>query len=816
MRKRFCLLITLSAIAGAAEPPFSYDGKMKEWNDYIQKYSPDYSDSSACLLPPVTNRFSTPFAVVKDGHPAAEIVVSDTTCLPVEETAAAELQKAVEQMTGVRLPIVHLWSGALGKKGLRNRIVLGKSLHADDAVLKRLSGSDGYAIERDGDKLYVYGFNSKGVLNGVFALLENNTDIIWARPHSQFGTVFTPRKDLDFIWGDRVVERPASVSRGWNGYADLEWMARNKCNGFYGGGGGDISWMNARKIEYGTYEVLYLFGHNIGHFVRSKKYFKDHPEYYSLVNGERRPWRQYCFSNPEMKKVFIENALEFLRRAPENINGMHIDMDDTWEACECEKCLAPIRLPNGTVVTKDDPAFRSTQYFLFLNDVVAATKKEFPDVFIKTLAYFSTATPPKCEVDPMIRPTFAPYVRANDKRPIYAPENIVWLKSLREWRKVSPKIDCYEYYGLGLEFPRPLSEVRARDIPEMYRYLLGMGSEYKHGGDRDTPGGASKIWDYSAMEFWVLTRLLWNPGQDVEQLRKYYIRRTFREAAPMIEKFYGTIRREWFKSPRASTCCDNPVELTKYIIQEPGIEKELRGYLADAGKAVKHPVSAELVKRLSERFEFYCKAASEVKTSALSIPLLRPEGKVGFDHEIWNGAAKIDDFKKAYTQGKVPSVHRSEALLFHDSKNLYMNLKFYDPDMKKLNCKTPPPGKKNDFIPESDHAEIFLCDPANPGTYYLFSVDPHNVSSELKGMDSSWNGPWEHEVRTFNDRWEVLVKIPLSTIHADGAGGNLLRGTILREYHKHGTDGNSRREYSSWGGANHHQTMTFGTLNLMR
>ncbi len=816
MKKSLWLLITVSVIAVAAEPQFPYDGKMKEWNDFIQGYKPDYSDSSKDLLPPVTNRFSTPFTVVKDGRAAAEIVVSGTTGLPAEKTAALELQKAVEQITGVKLPVTHIWSGALGKKGARNRIVLGKSYRANDTVLKQLSNSDGYAIERDGDKLYVYGFNSKGTLNGVFALLENNTDIIWARPHAQFGTVFTRKKDLDFVWGDQVVERPASVSRGWNGYADLEWMARNKCNGFYGGGGGDISWMNAKKIEYGTHEVLYLFGHNIGHFVHAKKYFKDHPEYYSLVNGERRPWRQYCFSNPEMKKVFIENALEFLRRAPENIDGMHIDMDDTWEACECEKCLAPIRLTDGTTLPKEDPAFRSTQYFLFLNDVVAATKKEFPNVFIKTLAYFSTAIPPKCAVDPMIRPTFAPYVRANDKRPIFAPENIVWLKRLQEWRKLSPKIDCYEYYGLGLEFPRPLAEVRARDIPEMYRSLLGMGSEYRHNGDRDTPGGTASTWDYSAMEFWVLTRLLWNPEQNVEQLRKYYIRRTFHEAAPMIEKFYGTIRREWFKSLRASTCGDNPVELTKYILQETGMEQELRGHLTEAEKAVKHPVSAELVKRLSDRFEFYCKAASEVKTPTLAVPLLRPDSKPGFDHEIWNGAAKIDDFKKAYSQGKIPSAHRTEALLFHDSKNLYMNLKFYDADMKNLNCKTPPAGKKNEFIPESDHVEIFLCDPANPGIYYLFSVDPNGVTSELKGMDPSWNGTWERSVRKFDDRWEVLVTIPLPTIHADLTRGNLLRGTILREYHKHGTDKNSKREYSSWGGANHHQTLTFGTLNLMR
>ena len=337
--------------------------KMQAWGKYIKNYKPDYSDGSKYLQPPETNRFSTPFPVVKNGKAIAKIVLPDIKLFPAEITAAEELQKNIEQITGAKLPIVRFWSGALKKKTSGNWIVLGKSFNPDDAVLKKLSGTDGYAIRRNGNKLYVYGFNSKGTLNGVYALLENNTDIIWARPHKEVGTVFSKHADLDFVWGNNVVERPASVVRGWNGYADLEWMARNKCNGFFGGGGGDISWMNAKKSKYGARETLHLFGHNIGHFIYWKKYFKEHPEYYSLVGGKRKPWRQYCFSNPEMKKVFIENVLKVLRRAPEDTDGIHIDMDDTWDACECEKCTAPIKLTDGTLLYKNSPAFRSTQYF---------------------------------------------------------------------------------------------------------------------------------------------------------------------------------------------------------------------------------------------------------------------------------------------------------------------------------------------------------------------------------------------------------------------------------------------------------------------
>lgn len=349
----------------------------------------------------------------------------------------------------------------------------------------------------------------------------------------------------------------------------------------------------------------------------------------------------------------------------------------------------------------------------------------------------------------------------------------------------------------------------------MYRYLMGMGSEYKHAGDRDSKGGQAKTWDYSAMEFWVLTRLLWNPDQDVEKLRKYYIRRTFREAAPAIEKFYGTLRSEWFKNGRASTCGDNPVELTKAIILEGGHESALRGYLKEAERLAVHSVSKELVKRLAARFEEFTAAAKAIRTPEIAVPLLRPVGKVDFDHTVWKGAASIDSFKKAYNKGvPVNAEKKSVAKLFHDAGNLYFRLTFMDDKMASLPVKTPSAGKESDYIPEADHVEIFLCDPLKDGVYYMFSVDPNGVKSELKGYDCKWNGKWEHSARKLADRWEVVVKIPLASINADNAKGNLLKGLILREYHKHGSD--SKREYSSWGGGNHHQTITFGTIKLMR
>ncbi len=103
------------------------------------------------------------------------------------------------------------------------------------------------------------------------------------------------------------------------------------------------------------------------------------------------------------------------------------------------------------------------------------------------------------------------------------------------------------------------------------------------------------------MEYWVITRLYWDPGANVENLRKYFIRRTFREAAPDMEKFYGTIRTLYFAEPRTSDFEENH-ETLRLVIASGKLD-ELRGYLKSAREKVKHPVSGMMVGRISEHFE---------------------------------------------------------------------------------------------------------------------------------------------------------------------------------------------------------------------
>ena len=805
------------------------DRRTAEWDAWQKAYKPDYSDSSAMLQPPADHRFAKPFAVVKGGKPAAEIVFNPVNNgEPCLETAANELQKYVKAITGVELPIRSGW-GYLTRKTGKNKIVIGKNQIPSkgsypsnpkfEAALAKLSGRDGYAIMTDTnypDCVFIFGQRDKGALNGVYAFLEGNTDIIWARPDETIGTVFTETPgELEAVWGEDVVSSPDTKGRGWNGYVDLEWMSHNRCNIFNCGGGGEISWMNPKKTRYGVLYTRHLGGHNIFHFLRNAP---TNVGYRATLEDGVTPMGRPglltnpCFASDKLVELVASNVLCVARWMPDNTDKIYINTQDTWNQCMCPLCRAPITCDDGSVVKLGDENFRSTQFWRFMNRVIARVHEEMPGVKIVSLAYFPSVPVPGVAVDPSIHPEFAPYVRANDKRPLTAPENRKWLKLLLGWSKVSREIETYDYYGLGLGFPRPLAEVRAWDFAYTDPYVVGWTSEYTAYGDTEKKN--KNIWDVSAIEFWTMSRLYWDPQQDVERLRKYFIRRAFREAAPEIERIYGTIREEWFRNPRYSTLGDNPTELAKLFVVKTGHADEFAALFAKAlARTDLHPKARAMTEAFRDRFMPHVEKAKNMKNPSMQWPIVPVTGAVDWDSAVWEKGAEIDGFQKLYQKTRdVASFHPTNVRVFHDGRTLYIRARMEDPEIDKVLVPQIPGGRK-EYIPESDHLELFFTDATDESKYYMFSLSPDGLWSDLLGSDGAWNCEWRRRARRTAKGWEAIFEIPLLSIGAADGNHNDLKFLILREVNPHGSFG---REYSSWGGGVMHQTFTFGDVKIVR
>ena len=824
-----CAPFATDELAGDVEAAFAR--RLDDWKAYVADYRPDYSDSSAELLPPADNRLDRPFSVVKDGKPAATIVLDGSSKEDrVLRQAAEELQRHVKLLTGVELEIRDGWGARDAKDGPANRICLGKRLlpgkrtpwFVDGAWRDRLAatdgncGKDGFAIRQDPENpahLHVFGTTSKGTMNGVFALLENNTDLIWARPDEEIGTVFTPTPgELSFVWGRDFVSTPATRARGWNcGGAGVLWTSRNGGNLFNGGGGGDISHWNDLKGRYGVYRQRHVYGHTLHFFMAGS----DDPDIFARdERGQRIPepkgWgNNPCFTSPKALDVFVSNLVACARMAPAGTDKIYAAIEDSWDLCRCPRCLAPIRLADGTLLDKEADNFRSTQFWMFYNRAAERLAREVPGMTLINLAYFFTAAPPACEMRPDVNPEFAPYVRTNDKAPIFAPENAVWMKRLIGWSRLSKEIETYDYYGLGLGFPRPLAEVRAWDFAVMNPFVVGMTSE--NNTMRDATPEEKAIWDVSAMEQWVLLRLCWDPAQDVEKLRKRFIRRAYREAAPDVERVYGLIREEWYKSPRASTLGDDPIDLTKLLIVSKGHVGMLSNALDRAVAAARHPKAKILAERLRARLLAFVDAANALKTPKAQLPLVRVEADPDFDDPVWTRGAALEPFVACVkSDGKTPAKKATEVRLFHDSDNIRLRIRCADPDIAHVRRQSLQPGEKESIV-WGDHIELYLGDPLAEGSYYLFSVSPDDVAGDWAkdAGGGAWNGAWTHRARRTATGWDVLLTIPLKTIRADNPKGNNLKMLVLRE-----TD--PFDDSSSWGGGRHHQFATFGDIRLLR
>lgn len=575
----------------------------KKWRQYITDYKPDYSDSSKYLHYPEQNRLSSALPLAN-----AEIILPPDATAP-ERKAAEELRYWLTKISGRKLVVRNAPAGSGNTK-----IHLGRAYAETGyaAELRELEGTDGFLVRNNGPDIYISGATPKGTLNGVFAFLEYNTDIIWARPHAEYGTVFTRNPELEITWANGL-ERPGSTMRGWlqnagGGWKDFPaWAIRNRSNYVGGISGENIEWGNQAEIGG---------GHNLQSFIP-----KDDPTFYPVVGGKKPDklsiWKhQICLNAPDLVNIYSKNVIQFIKdKASPGITAMNIKIEDNWGVCECPKCTAPLKLPDGRVLDSKHPAFRSTQFYDFLNKVTEKINAVYPGLEVHTYAYFYTAVPPEINLHPQIAVLFCPYVRKDHRTPLASPINDHWYKMAVGFAQKG-KVIVREYYGI-LTAGRPLAEVAAWDIRDYLSRGTGcFASEISTDGsslwwDGEVRGDA-RDWDFNMMEFWVISRLYWTPDADVESLRKHFIRRVFHDAAPEIEQFFGLIRLNYFKDRNPTDWMSGPALVNLYL-KKTGKLAEARRLLKTALDKTNHPDARLMIARLNDRLDDYANPAPAVK-----------------------------------------------------------------------------------------------------------------------------------------------------------------------------------------------------------
>ncbi len=559
-------------------------------------------------IPTVVFGGSHPLALANNGQPVAEIVIAQDAH-PAVAYAAQELQTHVELISGAKLPILNVASNA------KTRIILAVNPTGFEQDLTQIGNTDGYAVRRSGNTLTVLSAIPKGVLTGAYRLLTRNTDLIWARPNVEFGTIFTPNPNLSLSTTDWL-DVPLYILRGWQmigpGNDSNIWQFRQGSN-----------WTAAHmrvspaNRKYGCI-TEYGGGHNLtGTFITGNKYFKDHPEFFPCFKGARQDPRthkyrtQLCFSNNEMTAAFIKEIDERVQKNPD-YETYRIMIEDVWQCCECTNCMQSIKLADGTEVPNNDAAFRSTQFFIWLNQIADHMDANHPGKRILTFGYFFTEIPPKVAVNPIISISFCP-IRKNSKFVVTAPENEKTHTNFMNWMKITSELTWREYFGLCAPFPRPIDKIAITD----WQYVNTFGIKRTYSEMYSDSVGSRmdgiESWNINAPYFWIMANGNWNPQHDTaEKLRDEFFNRVYGPAAQDVRQFYTIIEGCFLSSPGTSRWNDKASNNWRFI-KEAGLLDNCRQALDRAATKGLTGNRAKMLQVLRETFDRQTTALEDTK-----------------------------------------------------------------------------------------------------------------------------------------------------------------------------------------------------------
>ena len=725
-----------------------------------------------------------------------EIVLKTNSSLS-EVRGAREIQHWVKKISGKEMRVL-----AAPSDKDNTKIYIGKKwaekLFPKD--LKFLKGSDGFAVRKKGENIYIFGARPAGSLFGSIRFLEKNTDIIFARPRKEFGTVYSKNPRLVFRKTNFFM-RPAFVHRiTGRPYAsrsdDGIWQGRVGFNtpSYY--------YNQFRREEEGG--VASFLSNYMSTIIQSPQYSyavckEKYPELFAEINGKRKasPHSYICPTHPVAAKAVAAGLCAVIKKAKAkgiDLEFVGVRVKDGWGVCSCKRCMRPIKLPNGKLLkpksdtARRDPLFFSTRKAVLLNKVAEEFAKTYPERSISVECYIYTAEPPAIPYKPSLMTTFCSYDTCSIRFPILDGKNChyrdgeMWARRFKEYLKRNKlykrKISMFAYY-----YPCGFSTV-ADSAAADWEAMLKSGGVHGIHLDSFTPDMENykrrvqylHMWDYQAIERWIIARLMWNPTLDPQKLREDYIKRAYGKAAPEMLKFYNVIRKNW-EDPKIKygvNCHTQMANLFETFIVKTGNEKKLRSLLVKAEEKTINSNSKILIQRTLRAFDRFAKCLN--RTYIPFVPESTAEWNSA-DSTFWMAALKMGDFKRISTWNdfkQAPAVHQTQVSIMRDEKNLYFRF-------QALKA-----GKK-------DRVELVLG-ASRHSVKYFFAIERTGKTYSMLNYSSRHYPGWETKLENNKNSYVAMFKIPLNAIKGLKTSDKEFK--LLAKFARLVYDGKNREESS--------------------
>lgn len=465
-----------------------------------------------CLV--VTSPPSHAVQIAAHGEALAAIVVAPDATV-AEEHAATEIARYLGRIAGCEF--------AVGDAADGPAIYVGPTDRAREAGIDAHAlGGEEWIVRTAGEDLLVVGGRPRGTLYAAYRLLEDVLGVHWWSPWAE--TV--PRRanivldDID-LSGEPVL-RYRDIYRTY-AHDEGAFAARNRLNRQ---GDPQIAARYGGSYDYGPpYHV-----HTFNRYVPPGEYFEAHPEYFSLIDGERKGERsQLCLTNEAVRDLVVEKLRGYIAQAeaaaaerglpPPRVYS--ISQNDWRGACQCERCQAIAEREGSEAGPLLD----------FVNYVADAIADEHPEIYISTLAYQYTQEPPAT-----IRPRDNVIIRlcdttSNFTRSIVDPENEQFHDFLLQWAEIAPNLRVWDY---AVTYARP----RGLPMPSVHTY----GPDFRFYAEHNVEGVFTELEypvraDMRDLKVWMMIKLLEDPYADHDALLETFTDGFYGAAGPMIREY---------------------------------------------------------------------------------------------------------------------------------------------------------------------------------------------------------------------------------------------------------------------------------------
>jgi len=465
-------------------------------------------------------------------------IVLAADAIPAEKTAAQQLKKYLQQITGATFSIkpenevAENTPQILVGAGTRVKVLLPQDWKS--------LGDDGIVIKTVGNNLILAGGRPRGTLYAVFQFLENSVGCRWWTPTE---SAIPHKSTLEIPTQNTIYIPPFSYRENLTTPAlDPVFATILHENGHF------------QRIpeDWGGHHQILGFVHTLTRLAPPEKYFHDHPEWYSDPTNKGLPCTaqspmpkvtatQLCLSAPGVLEAVTQNALEWIKQNPD-AGYISISESDVAPYCQSDACKEFYEREGS----------QSGIYVDFVNKVAAEIKKQYPDFMVETLAYHGSEKPPKT-----IRPAENVIIRMAPIGADYGhPIDSDWNKNVRDniigWSAIAPNLFIWNYVTNfhAAMLPHPNMTNLANDLRFFAaHHVKGIFEQ----GDNFTNG----VGDFVQLRAWLLGHLMWNPQLDQEQLTNEFLRGYYGSAAPYLKQYLDLIQQSYLSQNRALSTFDN-------------------------------------------------------------------------------------------------------------------------------------------------------------------------------------------------------------------------------------------------------------------